>query len=333
MLPPGYNFDCVNADVLNRMKVKDGRLVLPNGITYQLLILPTGRTMSPEVFRRIRDLNGAGAAVLGQKPIRAPGLANWPECDRELRKVADVIRDEPSGLFSGEAIDEGCFYGAHPVGEVLEALDAPPDFEAPDNNAGFEFTHRVIDDADFYFVSNQASAAKNGHFVFRVKNRVPELWDPVTGIRRDLTEFKQTEDGRVRISMRFEPYQSLFVVFRKPIDRLAKSDGKPNFPELTEVAELTGPWTVASIPSGVGRRKWSSRSSKTGRSGRRRESSITAERPSIRKRSICPISCLCRSKASISTSARWITLPAFGSMAAILAWYGRRRGGSIFPAW
>ena len=55
--------------------------------------------------------------------------------------------------------------------------------------------------------------------------------------------------------MTFEPYQSFFVVFRKPIDGLTKSDGKPNFPELKQVAELAGPWTVAFDPKWGGPEK------------------------------------------------------------------------------
>ena len=91
-LPPGYNFDCVNADVLmNRMSVKNGQLVLPNGIRYQLMVLPTQRTMSPEVLRKIKELIVAGAAVVGERPLHAPGLTNWPECDRELKTIADSM--------------------------------------------------------------------------------------------------------------------------------------------------------------------------------------------------------------------------------------------------
>jgi hypothetical protein len=38
----GYDYDTINADVLlNRMKVgEDGRLVLPDGMSYRVLVLP-----------------------------------------------------------------------------------------------------------------------------------------------------------------------------------------------------------------------------------------------------------------------------------------------------
>ena len=55
-LPPGYNFDCVNADVLlNQMTVKNGQLVLSSGMSYKLMVLPTERTMSPAVLQEDQE--------------------------------------------------------------------------------------------------------------------------------------------------------------------------------------------------------------------------------------------------------------------------------------
>ncbi len=53
-LPPGNDFDAINADVLmNRLRVENGRLVLPNGQSYPLLVLPANREMSPRVLKKI----------------------------------------------------------------------------------------------------------------------------------------------------------------------------------------------------------------------------------------------------------------------------------------
>ncbi len=44
--PEGYDYDCINTDVLlNRLSVsEDGRLVLPDGMSYRVLVLPTARS-------------------------------------------------------------------------------------------------------------------------------------------------------------------------------------------------------------------------------------------------------------------------------------------------
>ncbi len=86
---PAYNFDgCTPEVVLTRMKVKDGRLVLPSGMSYRLLVLPEVETMTPKLLRKIRDLVKAGATVVGPAPLRSPSLSNYPRCDEEVRKLA-----------------------------------------------------------------------------------------------------------------------------------------------------------------------------------------------------------------------------------------------------
>jgi hypothetical protein len=252
-LPPGYNFDCVNADViLNRITVKDGELVLPSEVAYQLLVLPTEHTMSPVVLQKIKKLIEAGAMVLGErKPLHAPGLTNWPECDKELKTIADSMWDDDLTTGNMRVIGKGLLLRGSIANTGIETLD----FEGPNKSEGFEFIHRVIDGADFYFVSNQTNRVRNGDFLFRIRDRKPELWDPVTAVCRDLPDWSVTNDGRTRIPMWFEPYQSFFVVFRKPVDALATPDEHRNFAELKHVAELSGPWTVAFDPKWGGPEK------------------------------------------------------------------------------
>ncbi len=53
-LPKGYSFDYMNAEVIEkRMHVKDGRLTLPDGMNYGILVLPKMKTMRPEVLKKI----------------------------------------------------------------------------------------------------------------------------------------------------------------------------------------------------------------------------------------------------------------------------------------
>ncbi len=52
-LPAGYSFDYINSEVImNRLKVKNGRLVLPDGMSYRVLVLPELETMRPELLKK-----------------------------------------------------------------------------------------------------------------------------------------------------------------------------------------------------------------------------------------------------------------------------------------
>ena len=62
----GYDWDECGAEVvLNRMSVKNGWIVLPDGMSYRLLVLPQTGTATPALLRKVRELVQAGATVMG----------------------------------------------------------------------------------------------------------------------------------------------------------------------------------------------------------------------------------------------------------------------------
>src|SRR5204862_6772977 len=91
--PAGYAYDYVNTDVLlTRMSVKDGRLVLPDGMSYRVLVLPDDvDRLTPPVASRIRDLVAAGAIVVAPRPRGSPSLAGYPASDDAVRALASDV--------------------------------------------------------------------------------------------------------------------------------------------------------------------------------------------------------------------------------------------------
>ena len=118
---------------------------------------------------------------------------------------------------------------------------APLDFSA--EGSPVTAIHRRAEGADLWFVANPRRADGEARCVFKVTDKQPELWDPVTGEMRDLPEFKNA-DGQTELILKFGAAQSFFVVFRKT--------GKPspgsNFPAPAQVAEISGPWEVRFDP-------------------------------------------------------------------------------------
>jgi Icc-related predicted phosphoesterase len=101
-LPKGYSFDYINAEVIIRdMTVKDGKLLLPHGTTYRVLALPPMETMTPELLQKIEQLAADGAVIVGQPPMRAPGLKNYPQADEQVKQLAKKMWDD-----AGEATEE-----------------------------------------------------------------------------------------------------------------------------------------------------------------------------------------------------------------------------------
>ena len=271
----GYDGDYCNADVLlNRMSVKAGRLTLPDGMNYRVLVLQNctspsrevcdviggsvqqaisntpSTAMSPRVLRKIRQLVRDGATVVGPKPQKAVGLRDYPRCDEEVQTLAAEIWGDCDGRTHTEhAFGKGRVIWGKPLGDVLRAGGVKPDFTVgkdtgkPSDPTALDFIHRAFRDAHIYFVSNRRNRSQTQNCVFRVSGRQPEIWDPVGGTIRDAAAFQQA-DGCSALPLEFAPFDSYFVVFRKPIARDAIGTTKSNFPKLSSVQNLAGPWTV-----------------------------------------------------------------------------------------
>lgn len=63
--PQGYKYDYCNPDVLyNRLSVKDGRLVTPEGQSYEVLWIPDNENMSPRLQNKVREFMDQGVKVV-----------------------------------------------------------------------------------------------------------------------------------------------------------------------------------------------------------------------------------------------------------------------------
>ena len=127
------------------------------------------------------------------------------------------------------------------LASVLKGRGLPPDFES---DAPIRYTHRRAGKLDVYFLANRSGETVNARCAFRVANRKPELWHPVTGERRQLRAF-ESAGGQTRVEIRFEPFESAFVVFR---ERAAPSPIRKNFPELRNIQAIEGSWDVEFDP-------------------------------------------------------------------------------------
>jgi hypothetical protein len=202
-LPPGYDFDYINADVIEkRLRVENGRFVLPDGVSYRLLVLPPSDTMRPALLKKLGELVVAGGTVLGSAPQRSPSMQNYPACDAEVKKLA-------GDLWGQKKINEDAN-----LQPALDRLDTTPDVIAP---AGILWKHRRDRNTDIYFLANQQPSSRTETISFRVKDRAPGLWWPETN-RRERAAVYKTENGRMQVPIHFGPTTSVFVVFREPAD-------------------------------------------------------------------------------------------------------------------
>jgi hypothetical protein len=241
-LGPGYDYDVTNADViLHRLSVRDGRIALPEGISYAVLVLPDRDDINPAVLAKIESLVAAGATVVGRKPKRASGLEGFPASDNHVREIAQRLwadLDEKSHTY--RAYGDGRIYSGVPERQVLTELGIAPDFTA---SAALDFTHHHDGEGEIYFVRNKTSAAITETVGFRVGSRIPEFWDPVSGKISNAPEFHCT-DGAVNVPLSLAPNGSVFVIFREHTNTTSRSDTGKKSTDLPEPISLDSDWTI-----------------------------------------------------------------------------------------
>jgi hypothetical protein len=121
---------------------------------------------------------------------------------------------------------------------MLATLDVPSDLDYPDKETFLlDYIHYQKNGIDFYFIRNTSGEWISRECGFRQKQKVPEIWDPVTGKIIPVPIFH--EDGRyIRIPLSMAPFGSYLVAFKQGVAPVHYTDisysGKnPPFMEFT----------------------------------------------------------------------------------------------------
>jgi len=250
-LPKGYSYDYINGEVLrDRVKVVGHQLVLPDGMSYNILVLPKMETIRPELLRKIKELVQQGATILGPAPQRSPSLQNFPSADAEVRKLAGELWGDINGTtIRKNSFGNGLVLSGMSMQEALDILQIAPDVKVRDEDP-FLYIHRTSKEGDIYFVSNQSNQTLKVNPTFRITGKQPEFWDAVTGSVRILPEYTQTASA-TNVPLKLEAFQSAFILFRHDAVQKKKSIAV-NFPEPTSQTTITTPWQVAFDAKGRG---------------------------------------------------------------------------------
>ena len=242
VLPAGYNYDLVNADVLlHRVSVRDGQLVLPEGGRYRLLVLPPDlKAMSPALVRKLQELVGQGATIMGPKPEFSPTLEDFPASEIEMLRLADE-------LWAPGRTGPGRMLPSRPITQVLQELAVPADltFRGARPDAALSWEHRMLPDGDLFFIANRQRRVDEITVSFRgMVGRQPEIWRPESQTKEDAVVFSAVAD-RALLPLRLEPAESVFVLFRhptavQPTPQLTK-DGQPVVAVVSATSASTTP--------------------------------------------------------------------------------------------
>jgi hypothetical protein len=245
---PGYDYDVINAHALLLRVSADehGNAVLPEGTRYRLISLVGHDAISLPVLKHLARLVENGVTLVGPKPQRPFSLSGGEAAKEEFHQLTRRLwGDEPTGRRS---IGKGRVIWGATSREVLQQDGVPEDFtwQGGDESTFIDFIQRRTDDSHIYFVANRNEREENITLRFRGDKRVPEIWDPVTGTRRNATRFRFAS-GVTELPVLMQPEEAFFVVFRMPA-LIDAPDGAPNHREFASETLIKGPWKLRFDP-------------------------------------------------------------------------------------
>lgn len=264
----GYSFDgCSPLFLIKNATVKDGRIVFPGGGSYAIMVLPQIKTMAPELAAKLGSLIKDGATIIGNPPVKSPSLRNYPECDKQVKALADTIwgsGEIPDDL-SLKTYGKGkIWWGKNLLKKLsvnstrIDSLDLYPDYNATisllkgdgikadfTSSGNLRYTHRSLSDRDLYFISNRTGLSVYDTCLFRNGTMNAELWDPVTGEINPIDCYS-ADNETISVPVKLEAYQSFFIVFyhrKKPAN--INNAHSELFQPKQKLFTLKGPWNLA----------------------------------------------------------------------------------------
>ena len=262
-----WKFDGIPAGLLAETASvnAEGRIELPNGQTYAVLVVADEAT-TLDAMRTVERLANAGATVWFQSvPDSSSSHADGPSADKEIQAITKRMgagsapgvhpfgkgwiltgADRSRAVTLGEGVRAWTFYdGLHAA--AMDQLGIAPAFayRSNDPDARLFFFQRNAEGADVFFVANALRTNVQADCTFRVTGKQPELWDPVSGTIHEIEEFSTSKSGTV-IPLEFAPHESRLVVFRKPVTGAATTEKSER---KSEQFPVNGPWKISFEPA------------------------------------------------------------------------------------
>jgi hypothetical protein len=241
----GYQYDAINPDALLHLaKVQNGRIVLPSGACYKILIVPGDMKMNPnnrirkETIQKIISLVQEGGTILLSPVYIAAFKSNG----------IDISSNTMTRL------GKGFIYLTPYLPNSFHNLGVEKDVEIGNDTIArntIAYTHRKTANEEIYFIANQKPSMLQIPISFAIQGMQPELWDPINGSISIPIKWS-TNKGRTIIDLTLEANSSILVVFKK-LQKIAPISMHPfNIQPLNHSFALDHDWTLQIDSSYIG---------------------------------------------------------------------------------
>ncbi|MDR1485679.1 MAG: hypothetical protein LBT09_12770, partial [Planctomycetaceae bacterium] len=150
---PDYAYDVASKDAVLNMSVVDGRIFLPDGMNYKVLVLPDVAWMDYFLLQKISTLVKDGATIIGSRPKRISGVPNFPTADAnvdaESKRVVDELWGADVSVTKIRRVGKGRVVCGMTATDILRNDNLLPDVKRlrgslPDGQHRIKWIHRTL---------------------------------------------------------------------------------------------------------------------------------------------------------------------------------------------
>ncbi len=242
---PGFDYDVTDETIFLQLEMKDGKIIVPGGIEYRVVVLPDHKVLSMSILEKVEELLQQGAQVIGHKPESSVSLVGGEIEENQFQELADKIWGTEISEKGEKKYGKGLVSWGVTAREYLLSKQIPTDFnvEQSGSRTDYDYIHYTIGESDVYFITNQTTDRQKINTQFRVAGKQPELWNALTGEIGDAQAFAQKE-GITTVPLTLEPYGSIIVVFNKAIDTNKQGTVQRNYSDYKTLLNIEGSWDV-----------------------------------------------------------------------------------------
>ena len=236
--PAGYKYDYCNPDVLlNRLSVKDGLVVTPEGLSYKFIWIPENKRMLPETLERLYKLLEEGATIVANAPKSLATLVGGDEAQQRFdNAVKSIWGNAVDGNITN--IGKGRLLANVSIEKAIQMLDIKQNVQG-----NVRWLQRKVKGADWYFITPEKQQSFQGKVKFLAQGGA-EMWNPITG---EITPLNVEQNGEyASVELDLPKAGSCFVVFNH--NKEQKNTEKV---ELTHIQSIDNKWTLQ-FPEGWG---------------------------------------------------------------------------------
>jgi len=217
-LGQGYDFDWVNRELLEQVKIEKGSLIIPTGARYQMLYLEPGHSLHPSTLELISNLIEQGMTLVGCPATQLSTLN--PQEDAQ-HKMAGLIKNIWGAKAGGPGFRQ---QGRHVLGagkvlwgmflkEALADNQVLPAVETAGSDVPLAWQQRLVDGRDIFYLANTVPYARRLVVNVRSSQSNPMIFQALDGSVHRPVASQKLPDGRTRLALDFAAAGSLFVVF------------------------------------------------------------------------------------------------------------------------